>query len=89
MVSVFQKRAKAGFGNAFIKRILPEASCYDDAVALYKEIKAKVLEDWKFEMKKYQDGVDLEKQRIKAWKEVGVAYGKNQKPTTTIINWLY
>ena len=84
-----QNSAGAAAAGEWLSQILPEASCYDDAVALYKEIKAKVLEDWKFEMKKYQDGVDLEKQRIKAWKEVGVAYGKNQKPTTTIINWLY
>ena len=47
-------------------------------MALYKEIKGKVLDDWKFEMKKYQDGVDLEKQRIEAARAVGVAYGTHQ-----------
>jgi hypothetical protein len=72
----------------YLADILPEASCYQEAMALYKEIKAKVLDDWKFEMKKYQDSVDLEKQRIESWKEVGVAYGKNQKPTTTNLAWL-
>ena len=62
----------------FLAKILPDAACYDDAMALYKEIKGKVLDDWKFEMKQYQDGVDLEKQRIEAARAVGVAYGTHQ-----------
>ena len=84
-----QNSVGAAAAGEWLSQILPEAKCYDEAVDLYKEIKAKVLDDWKFEMKQYQDGVDLEKQRINAWKEVGVAYGKNQQPTTTYINWLY
>ena len=39
-------------------------------------------------MKKWQDGVDLESQRINAFREVGVAYGQGQQPTTTNIGWL-
>ena len=62
----------------YLARILPDAGCYGDAMALYKEIKGKVLDDWKFEMKQYQDGVDLEKQRIEAARAVGVAYGTHQ-----------
>ncbi len=72
----------------YLAQILPDAGCYDDAMALYKEIKGKVLDDWKFEMKQYQDGVDLEKQRINAMREVGVAYGRGQQPTTTNIGFL-
>ena len=77
--------AKAG---EFLAEIYPEASCHGDAMALYNEIKAKVLDDWKFEMKMYQDQVDLESQRIDAWKAVGTAYGNHQQPTTTNIAWL-
>ena len=62
----------------FLAKILPDAACYGDAMALYKEIKGKVLDDWKFDMKQYQDGVDLEKQRIEAARAVGVAYGTHQ-----------
>ena len=62
----------------FLAKIQPDAGCYDEAMALYKEIKGKVLDDWKFEMKIYQDGVDLEKQRIEAARAVGVAYGEHQ-----------
>ena len=72
----------------YLAQIYPEAKCYSEAEALYKEIKAKVLDDWKFEMKKYQDSVDLELARINSWRDVGVAYGKGQQPVTTNIGFL-
>ncbi len=72
----------------YLSQILPDAKCYGGAEALYKEIKAKVLDDWKFEMKKYNDQVSLEQARIDAWRQVGVAYGKNQKPDTYNVTWL-
>lgn len=77
--------ANAGY---YLVNILPDAKCYSDAEALYAEIKAKVLDDWKFEMKKWQDGIDLESQRINAQREIGVAWGKGQQPTTTNIGFL-
>jgi hypothetical protein len=39
-------------------------------------------------MKKYQDGVDLESQRIDAMRQVGVAYGNHQPSQTTTIEFL-
>ena len=72
----------------YLANILPDAKCYAEAMDLYKEIKRKVLDDWKFEMKKYQDGIDLEKQRIDAMREVGVAYGNHQPAQTTSIEFL-
>ncbi len=80
-----QGAAKAG---EFLAKIYPDAKCYDEAQLLYKEIKSKVLDDWKFEMKIYQDGVDLEKQRIRSIREIGVAYGNHQQPVHYNINWL-
>ena len=68
----------------YLTHIYPDAKCYGEANKLYKEIKAKVLDDWKFVIKMYDDAVSLEKQRINAWKEVGVAYGKGQKATTVV-----
>ncbi len=68
----------AAAAGEYLAKILPDAGCYDEAMALYKEIKGKVLDDWKFEMKIYQDGVDLERQRIEASRAVGVAYGNHQ-----------
>jgi hypothetical protein len=72
----------------YLSQILPDSKCYGSAEALYKEIKAKVLDDWKFEMKKYNDQISLEQSRIDAWRQVGVAYGKNQKPDTYNVTWL-
>lgn len=72
----------------YLSQILPDAKCYGEADNLYREIKAKVLDDWKFEMKKYNDQVSLEQSRIAAWKQVGVAYGKNQKSDTYNVTWL-
>lgn len=86
--SAAQNAKGAAAAGEYLQLIYPDAACYDDAMNLYNEIKAKVLDDWKFEMKKYQDSVDLEKQRITAWREVGVAYGQHQQPTTTNIGFL-
>ena len=72
----------------YLANILPDAGCYDEAMELYKEIKAKVLDDWKFEMKKYQDSVDLESQRIDAMRQIGVAYGNHQPASKTTIEFL-
>lgn len=77
--------AKAG---EYLSQILPDASCYFEALDLYNEIKAKISADWKWEMKKYEDGVDLEYARLSAWKAVGIEYGRNQKPVTTNLAWL-
>jgi len=73
----------------YLGQIYPDAGCYDDAMALYNEIKAKVLEHWYFQMKMYQDQIDLEKQRIEAARQVGIAYGNHQQPITTYMGWLH
>lgn len=72
-----------------LNQIDMDASCYGDAVALQNEIKNTVKENWNFEHReKYKDAIGLEKDRISAARAVGVAYGNNQKPTTTYINWI-
>lgn len=76
---------KAG---AYLSEIYPDAACYGEAMELYGEIRGKVLADWQFEMKQYQDGVDLEKQRIEAARAIGVAYGSHQQPTSTNIGFI-
>ena len=83
-----QNSTGAYAAGEYLANILPDAKCYEEAMDLYREIKRKVLDDWKFEMKKYQDGIDLEKQRIDAMREVGVAYGNHQPAQTTSIEFL-
>ena len=76
----------------YLSQIYPDASCYKEAAELFQEIKNKVLKDWQdewnFEMKKHDDAVDIEKQRINAWQAVGVAYGEGQQPISNTITWL-
>lgn len=68
--------------SEILAKIKPQADCYDDAMKFSEEVAVKVKElsdrDWDFEMKAYDDQVDLAEQEIKAMKDVGVAYGKNQ-----------
>lgn len=83
-----QNSRGAADAGQYLSQIYPDAKCYGEAMDLYREIKGKVLDDWKFEMKKWQDGVDLESQRIAASRDVGVAYGQGQQPNTFLLNWL-
>lgn len=83
-----QNSAGAALAGEYLSKILPDAKCYGKAESLYNEIKSKVREDWLFEMKVYQDDVSIEKARIDAWKQIGVAYGKNQKSDQYSITWL-
>jgi len=73
-----QNAIGAAAAGEYLANIMPDAKCYGDAMALYKEIKGKVLDDWKFEMKQYQDGIDLQKLQIDAARQIGVAYGNHQ-----------
>jgi len=60
----------------------PEAACMPEVNALVDEIKTKIQElekrDWDFQMKVFDSAVELEKQRIEAARQVGIAYGNNQ-----------
>lgn len=87
--SAEQNSTGAQKAGEYLANILPDAGCYDEAMALYSEIKGKVLEDWQFEMKQYQDSVDLTKMQVGALRDVGVAYGKGQQPTSTNIGFLH
>jgi hypothetical protein len=67
----------------------PSASAYKDAVYLSEDIQKKISEaekrEWDFKMKTYQDGVNLEKQKINAVRQAAVEYFKNQ-PKTIVYN---
>ena len=83
-----QNRDGAAEAGEYLSYIYPDAKCYGDAMALHREIKSRIGEEWDFVMRYYNDQVSLEQQRINAWKEVGVAYGRNQQPVTTSVYWL-
>ncbi|MDR2628270.1 MAG: hypothetical protein LBC40_09580 [Dysgonamonadaceae bacterium] len=82
-----QSATGAGKAGEYLQYIYPGAKCYNEAMALYNQIDAKVKEDWNFAMKVYDNTVDMEKQRIDASKEVGLSFGNNQQPAT-IVEWI-
>lgn len=63
----------------YLSDIYPEAKCYQEAQKLSKEIASRMKELWKFELKKYDNQYTLEQMRIRAYRDVGVAFGNNQK----------
>lgn len=82
-----QRGAREAFG--YLADIDPESAAYGGAQDLLDEIKKSVKSDRDFELReKYHDAVDLEKQRIDAIRQVGVAYGSGQQPSTTNLMWL-
>lgn len=83
-----QNASGASVAGEYLAQIYPDAKCYAEAQKLYKQIKGKVLDDWKFEIRQYNDEISLEKQRIQAWRAVGVAYGNHQQPVDYNVNWL-
>lgn len=68
-----------------LTQIEPTSKAYAQAKTLLNEIKAKSSknEPWNYELKVYNDSVDIQKQQIEAAKAVGVAYGRGQKQQTT------
>jgi hypothetical protein len=85
-----QDREAAARAFALLVNIDPQSAAYPAAESLANEIKASIKDDRTFEIrKKYNDQVDIEKERIGAARDVGVAWGNGQKPKTTNITWLH
>lgn len=82
--TVNQTREAAEEACYYLSLIDPASSVYPASEKLYNEIKSRVREEVKYDMKKYDDRVDIVKQRIDAAKEIGIAYGKGQQPQTAI-----
>jgi len=79
----------ANIAGMYLSRILPDTSCYGDAQQLYRDIKTKVGDLWKFEMNVYKDDHQLRMAKVKAMQEIGIAYGKGQKPGMIIYKSMY
>lgn len=81
-----QSALGAQMAGEYLSRILPDAGCYPEATALYNEIKARMKDDWEWERKVYQDEHELQKQKLSAIRDIGVAFGNGQQPSTTHMN---
>lgn len=75
----------AATASVYLSEIYPDATCYGDALELAKEIKKHMGEEWKFMMRRYNDGISLERQRIKAMRDISIAYA-NSLPKTEVTN---
>lgn len=73
----------------YLSQILPDSECYGKAKQLYSEIKKKVGDLWKFEMKQYDTEAELKKAKILAFQAIGVAYGKGQQPKVIVKNSMF
>lgn len=78
-----QNSLAAAEAGVYIAEILPDASCYPQAVQLSNEIKERVKSDIDYYRKRDEKTEELGHTEamatISAWKAVGVAYGNNQK----------
>ncbi len=68
--------------SVYLAKIDPNSSCYNDALN-FSNVIAKRINDldkreWNFKMKVQQDNVNLQNASIKAARDIGVAYAKNQ-----------
>lgn len=85
-----QNQDKAEQVLDIISGINPNANCFKDASNFTKQISSKLRADEKAKvelaLKKYNDKIALEKQQINAYKEIAVAYAKNQPNTITYNN---
>lgn len=83
----------AMMAGAVLSQIDPDSRCYNDSQALISKMADKVLKDeqrdWSFMNKVYDDQVMLESLRIRAFRDVGVAFGENQQPTYNDIMWVF
>jgi hypothetical protein len=81
---------KAG---SILCQIDPDSRCYGQAQAIISQMGAKVLKDeqrdWNFFVKVFENEVKLEALRIRAFRDIGVAWGENQQPVITYQNLLW
>lgn len=81
---------KAG---AVLSQIDPDSRCYANSQVLISKMAQKVLQDekrdWSFMEKVFENEVMLESLRIRAFRDVGVAFGENQQPTYNDIMWIF
>jgi len=89
--SAGQDVAAAEAAAVILAQINPQSTAFAGAESLNAEIAKRVKEldkrEWDFQLKQQKDQVDLEKASIKAIRDIGVAYGENQQPTTYNVVW--
>jgi len=84
-----QTQEAGGEAMAYLLMIDPSSASYPEALQLMKEVQTQVRSDIDLENRdKYEDAIELERLRIDALRQIGVAWGKGQQPSTTYLNWI-
>ncbi len=86
-----QDLASADRAGEILAMINPSSKSYAAATKLSNEIAARVKaldqREWDHMLKQEQNEYELEKAAIKAARDIGVAYGEGQQPTTYNVVW--
>lgn len=78
----------AAAAYALLAQINPESASYATALKFADEVKRDTKKEYDFEVhQKYTDNLKLTNGRLNAIREIGVAFGKGQKASTTNILW--
>ena len=80
-------RENAAVAGVFLSEIYPDAACYEDAQELVREIKKHMGKEWDFELKRWDDSVSIELQRMKYAREIALAFAQNQPKET--VNFIF
>lgn len=81
-------RDAAAEAAEYLAQIPYDAKCHAQALELMKEIKARVKDDIDFDRKQLEWEQKNKQDIIKGWRDIGVAYGNNQKAVTYSPAWI-
>lgn len=81
-------RDAAAEAAEYLAQIPYDAKCHPQALELMKEIKARVKDDIDFDRKQLEWEQKNKQDIIKGWRDIGVAYGNNQKTVTYSPAWI-
>lgn len=81
-------RDAAAEAAEYLAQIPHDAKCHAQALELMKEIKARVKDDIDFDRKQLEWEQKNKQDIIKGWRDIGVAYGNNQKTVTYSPAWI-
>lgn len=81
-------REAAAEAAEYLSQIPYDAKCHAQALELMKEIKARVKDDIDFDRLQLEWEQKNKQDLIKGWRDIGVAYGNNQKEVTYSPAWI-
>ena len=88
-----QNSEGAASAGQLLASIDPSAACYNESVSLNKEISQRMKEignkEWDYKMKEREGNVEIEKARVNAYRDIGVAYylSKRNVVVYNILGW--